>query len=49
MTQKEGFISKSIRKYYRDLRDLSRKDPTFKKTREMPEQYFNKNNNVNID
>ena len=46
-TPKEGFTSKSIRKYYSDLRDLSRENPTFKKAREMTERYFNNNNNNN--
>ena len=46
-TPKERFTSKSIRKYYSDLRDLSKENPTFKKAREMTERCFNNNNNNN--
>ena len=48
-TPQEGFILKSLRDYYSDLRDLSGKDPTFEKAWKMAERYFNKKNNVIVD
>ena len=35
---KEGYISKSIREYYIDLKDVPSKDPSFQKARKMAER-----------